>query len=172
MGTAGRRSSGRGIYHGAAPEFGGETMTVKFEAEGDPVGKARPRVTKAGHAYTPGKTAAKEHEVRTCYREAAGGFAFDGNKPLGVAITAYYRIPKSYTKGRRLAAEHNITRPGRPDIDNVLKLVLDALNGIAYGDDSQVCHIEAYKYYGDRARVEVEITDEVTAWGMNGGIGE
>lgn len=65
-----------------------------------------------------------------------------------VAVDAYFKIPKSYIKGKRLACEHNINRPDKkPDIDNVLKVVLDALNKIAYADDKQVVEVRCRKWY-------------------------
>ena len=49
-------------------------------------------------------------------------------------------------------------RPAKkPDIDNVIKSILDALNGVAYHDDTQVVAVFAEKYYSDTPRVEVEI---------------
>lgn len=67
-----------------------------------------------------------------------------------VAVDAYFKIPKSYTKGKRLACEHNINRPDKkPDIDNVLKVVLDALNGVAYEDDKQVVEVRCRKWYSN-----------------------
>lgn len=46
----------------------------------------------------------------------------------------------------------------RPDLDNVLKAVSDALNKIAYKDDSQIVGAVLRKYYGDDARTEVRVT--------------
>lgn len=66
----------------------------------------------------------------------------------GRSADAYFQIPKSYTKGKRLACQHNINRPAKkPDIDNVLKAVMDALNGAAYVDDKQVVSVTCRKYY-------------------------
>lgn len=61
---------------------------------------------------------------------------------VSVMINAYFSIPKSYMKGKRLACKHNINRPAKkPDVDNILKAVLDALNGVAYKDDKQVIEV-------------------------------
>ena len=52
----------------------------------------------------------------------------------------------------------NKIRPTKkPDIDNIIKAVLDALNGVAYKDDTQVVQVMATKKYRDKAFVEVAI---------------
>nr|DAH87168.1 MAG TPA: Endodeoxyribonuclease RusA [Caudoviricetes sp.] len=67
---------------------------------------------------------------------------------VSVMINAYFSIPKSYMKGKRLACKHNINRPAKkPDVDNILKAVLDALNGVAYKDDKQVIEVTCGKWY-------------------------
>lgn len=47
----------------------------------------------------------------------------------------------------------------KPDIDNITKCVLDALNGIAYHDDSQIVRLTVEKFYAQQPRVEVDICD-------------
>ena len=47
----------------------------------------------------------------------------------------------------------------KPDIDNVIKAVLDGLNGVAYADDSQVVALSASKCYSDDPRVVVIVED-------------
>lgn len=78
----------------------------------------------------------------------AGGNAIPSDCYVGITVDAYFPIPKSYTKGKRLACQHNINRPAKkPDIDNTLKVVLDALNGVAYEDDKQVVEVICRKWY-------------------------
>ena len=63
-------------------------------------------------------------------------------------MDAYFKIPKSYTKGKRLACAYNINRPDKkPDTDNILKVVMDALNKVAYSDDSKVVEVRCNKWY-------------------------
>ena len=75
-------------------------------------------------------------------------------------IDIYFSIPKSYSKCKRSAAECNIIRPTKkPDIDNVTKSVLDALNGVAYKDDTQVAEVSVRKWWtagSDRIDVRIE----------------
>ncbi len=121
---------------------------MEFVVEGEPQGKARPRFSRrSGTIYTPAKTAKYEKEIRQAYL-AAGGEMIPEGSYAAVTVDAYFKIPKSYTKRKRLACEHNIIRPGKkPDIDNVLKVVLDALNKVAYEDDKQVIGIICRKWY-------------------------
>lgn len=77
--------------------------------------------------------------------------------PVFIAITAYHPIPKSANKADRAAMESNARLPMRkPDADNIGKIILDALNGVAYKDDSQVVGLLVLKRYGE-PRVEVNI---------------
>lgn len=121
---------------------------MEFIVEGEPQGKARPRFSrKSGTVYTPSKTARYEKEIRQAFL-SAGGKLIPAGSYVAVTVDAYFKIPKSYTKRKRLDCEHNIIRPGKkPDIDNVLKVVLDALNKVAYADDKQVIGIICRKWY-------------------------
>lgn len=121
---------------------------MEFIVEGDPKGKARPRFSRrSGTVYTPSKTARYEKEIRDSFLAAGGKMIPDGSY-VTVAVDAYFKIPKSYAKGKRLACKYNINRPDKkPDIDNILKVVLDALNGLAYEDDKQVVEVRCRKLY-------------------------
>lgn len=121
---------------------------MEFIVEGDPKGKARPRFSRrSGTVYTPSKTAKYEKEIRDSFL-AAGGKMIPNGSYVTVAVDAYFKIPKSYAKGKRLACKYNINRPDKkPDIDNILKVVLDALNGLAYEDDKQVVEVRCRKLY-------------------------
>ena len=119
---------------------------MEFIVKGDPVGKQRPRFNgKTRTTYTPRKTKHYETLIRKAY-EDTGGSIQDGY--ISLSLDVYFAIPKSYTKGKRLACQHNINRPAKkPDIDNTLKVVLDALNGVAYEDDKQVVEVICRKWY-------------------------
>lgn len=121
---------------------------MEFIVEGDPQGKARPRFSrKGGRIYTPSKTAKYEKLIKKTFLDS-GGKLLPANCYAAVVVDAYFQIPKSYTKGKKLACQCNINRPAKkPDIDNILKAVLDALNGVAYGDDRQVVMTICRKWY-------------------------
>lgn len=130
-----------------------------FEVLGLPMGKQRPRVLKSGWAYTPKETVNYETLVKYTYQNL-----HRDEKPLegyiAANIYAVFPVPKSYSKKKtaELLAGHN-NYDKKPDCDNIAKMVLDALNGIAYADDSQITHLCVSKKYGSQPRVVVELTE-------------
>ena len=75
-------------------------------------------------------------------------------------ITAYYGIPKSAGKRSRADMLSRYIRPAKkPDLDNVAKIVLDSLNGLAYKDDAAVVELVVEKYYSETPRVEVRLEE-------------
>ncbi|MDQ0150590.1 RusA family crossover junction endodeoxyribonuclease [Eubacterium multiforme] len=124
--------------------------------EGKIKGKARPRVFN-GHAITPADTVQYENWVKICYKEQDGRY-LEGS--VKATITAYYKIPKSYTKKRIQRIREGIEYPcKKPDVDNIAKIILDSLNGIAYKDDSQIVNLTVIKKYTDdieRVMLELE----------------
>jgi Holliday junction resolvase RusA-like endonuclease len=129
-----------------------------FTVPGEPRGKGRPRFTKQGHTYTDSETKAYEQKIIAYYRKTFGSFRWPDNSFIAVKVVAYYPIPKSATKAQLAAMQAGKIFPSRkPDIDNVLKVVLDALNGVAYKDDSRVVCVEAEKKYSFEPRLEIEV---------------
>lgn len=125
-----------------------------------PVGKQRPRVVN-GHAFTPKKTKDCEAAIRTAFLTAATAERIEAPRAVEVSVTVYLPIPKSWPKkNRSLAAFGDLHHTSRPDLDNLVKTVLDALNGIAWDDDAQVCRMTATKRYetGIGPGFDVEIT--------------
>ena len=103
-----------------------------------------------------------ENLVRLEYERQCHGIYFEKDVPVAVEVRAYYQIPKSVSKKRTKTMLSGETRPlKRPDTDNVLKSILDAMNGFAFYDDSQVTDISASKYYSDAPRVEVTVKEVV-----------
>ena len=130
-------------------------MMYYFRIPGEPTGKARPRVVR-GHSYTPEKTVLYENLVKTCYR----GPVYIG--PVEVQITACFQVPKSVSASKRermLSGE--IPPVKRPDCDNIGKIICDALNYTAYGDDAQVVRLSVRKVWGTVGEVQVGIRE----WG-------
>lgn len=137
---------------------------IVFTIPGQPQGKARPRVVKNKYTsknmtYTPDKTVAYEELVRARYKAVAGNDNFK-EQPLEVCITAYFGIPKSKSKKQKSLMLSNVIYPvKKPDCDNIAKIICDALNGIAYKDDSQIVKLSVYKAYAEIPSVKVEIFD-------------
>lgn len=135
---------------------------MKIIIPGVPVGKGRPKFsTFNGHAvaYTPKLTVNYENLVKLAFQQS-GETAFDRETQLRAEIIAYFPIPKSTSKKKRGEMESGLILPTKkPDTDNIAKAILDALNGIAYYDDAQICQLHVYKFYSAEPRTEVIIND-------------
>lgn len=131
-------------------------MRVDFTIDGEPEGKARPRFnTKTGRAYTTDRTRMYEDYTKLLYRSQIKHF-FEGY--IRLTVKAYYKIAKNDSKKIKEQKKANVLRPSKkPDIDNVVKLIADSLNDIAYKDDTQIVEIVAKKFYSENTRVEVTI---------------
>lgn len=121
---------------------------VTFAVQGVPVAKARPRVLRSGQAYTPGKSVAYERQV-----QLAATLAMRGHVRLSGAVQATLRfdlpIPASWSVRKRAAAITGELAPtGKPDLDNLLKSVLDGIRTIVIGDDAAIVDVRATKRYG------------------------
>lgn len=129
---------------------------------GEPTAKARPRVSFAGgyvRTYTPAKTINYENYVKIEYQTQSKIF-FPKERKLRAEIVAYYGIPKSVSKKKSQAMEDGVIRPlKKPDLDNIAKIILDALNGIAFVDDSQICELYVTKFYSTKPRVVLELKE-------------
>lgn len=121
-----------------------------FTVFGKPVGKGRPKFTRRGgyvRAYTPKGTSDYEALVAESYQGEYGNEE-KMDCPLKVKILAVFPIPKSLRKADRELAKKDILKPTKkPDIDNIVKVILDGLNGVAYEDDALVVSVEADKRY-------------------------
>lgn len=97
-------------------------------------GKARPRFNgKTGRTYTPSTTAKLERFIAECFEHEYGSTYKDFDGIVRMTLFVTRELAKSNPKfwvGRQDV--------GKPDWDNIAKLVCDALNGCAYADDSQV----------------------------------
>lgn len=126
-------------WFGLTREWRDQLVLARFTVNGEPVSKARSRFTKGGHSYTPRGTRTAELAVERSYRLATNAVP-DGTGAFGV-IGIFF----SATRQRR-------------DVDNMLKLILDGLNGVAWVDDNQVLEVSGRKEYIadlEHARTEV-----------------
>jgi len=130
--------------------------TIRFTVPAVPVAQPRVKACIRGkHAgvYTPGKHAvhAFKATVRMAAAEAYKGSPLGG--PIAFAVTFYMPRPQ-----RRKDAWH-ITKP---DLDNLEKACLDALNGLCWLDDKQVCMKVSSKLYspsGEAPHVNVSVVE-------------
>lgn len=134
-------------------------MRYRVLVSGKPTAKGRARVNPANPKavpYTPKATVVAEAWVRMAVVQAVGSPRVPG--PVALRVVFVMPIPKSgRTKAwRQAAAAGRILHIGKPDADNLLKLVSDALNGIAWEDDAAVASAEAVKVYGPAPQTVVE----------------
>lgn len=141
-------------------------MSLTFIVPGQPVAKGRPKFSRQGgfvRAYTPEKTVAYETLVKL-----AAGEAMAGHPPmrgaLSLMLRLYVQIPKSTTKrDRERIAVGEFLPTKKPDLDNVLKAIADAMNGIVYDDDAQIVTVTVVKQYSETPRAEVAVMAAVRA---------
>lgn len=133
------------------------TITIPGELRG----KGRPRFSSRGgfaRAYTDAKTASAETWVRACAVGAACGTPIAG--PVAVRLDVGVGVPASWSKRKRADALAGAVWPtGKPDLDNVLKLVGDALNGIVWADDRQIVRAEVTRRYAETPAAILTVTE-------------
>lgn len=164
------------------PDKNTNDLTARFSIPGTPIGKARPRVITSdtgSRAFTPQKTKDYEEFVRWCFLSQCKGAFFGTSKnvgtsrkhvlggqspnamtklPLSMEIHAFFPIPKNTSKkNKQLMLQGKIFPTKKPDLDNIAKAIADALNGVAYLDDSQIVSLNVSKVYAENPRVEVSI---------------
>lgn len=135
---------------------------VSFTIPGKAQAKQRPKFNRfSGRAYTPKQTISFENWVKDCYfRSVSSIDNKPTDKPLKVAITMYVEIPQSKSKKQKEKMLTGEIKPiVKPDVDNVAKSILDALNGIIYLDDKQVVDLRVRKQYAEVPSVSVWISE-------------
>lgn len=83
--------------------------------------------------------------------------------PLGVSVTFVLPRPKSHSGAQGVKASAPPYPAGKPDVDKLVRAVLDALTGIVWLDDSQVVWLKAEKAYGPEPGASVLVFDRVAA---------
>tara|TARA_R110002096_G_scaffold119102_4_gene258029 strand:+ start:283 stop:729 length:447 start_codon:yes stop_codon:yes gene_type:complete len=130
---------------------------ITFNVPGKSLGKGRPRFGR-GHVYTPAATVAYENSIAWQASLEMNAWKNDmghvetGSIPwpffVTVTIMVNVPIPKSWSKKKRdQAIDGLLVRPGKPDIDNYIKIACDAMNGVVYLDDDQIQQVSALKRY-------------------------
>ena len=139
-------------------------------------GKERPR-HHGKVTYTPAATVRAEKAIRDAYERAVadkGGTVADyratrsektktqDSAPISVSVTIWTQRPLPKSRAKKISTEEDTYKP---DADNVTKLVLDALNGVAWVDDAQVTDLNVHKKY--RYRGAPERTTVHILWGRD-----
>lgn len=120
--------------------------------------KARPRLSKFGGAYTPTKTKNFEYLVKFAYYDKYEKEEMIRNTPIELEIHAYFTptaTESKSTKKYEQTLRKNYTK--KPDIDNIAKAILDALNKLAYDDDKNIISLKITKSYNNVAKTVVTI---------------
>lgn len=142
---------------------------VKLVFNIKPQSQLRPRAayTRSGHivVYDPKVTHLYKQRLRSLARKQYTQPAL--TDALKVDVYFFRPVQTSISnkeRERRISGEH---RPAvKSDIDNYIKALFDALNGVVWQDDKQICDLVAHKYYSENPRIEIEVSpvnEEVTA---------
>ena len=133
-----------------------------FEIVSEIKTKARPRATIIkGHAriYDP-TNPIYENLVKMCYQRECRNVYFEKNEPVRATIQAYFKVPEN--KKKYVQAVIPIACVVHKDLDNIAKIVLDSLNGIAYDDDKQIVSLNVHKYYTDNKEKVVVLLENAS----------
>ena len=135
-------------------------MKITFKIDGTPKGKARARtVCKNGRtwSYTPKGTQDYENNVKKSFLdEFSLSLEEIIEKPVKVSIIAFFEPNKSLSNKKKEQL-YNQYYLKKPDADNIAKSICDALNGLAYKDDSQIYDLSVKKFYASSSYVVVTI---------------
>lgn len=140
------------------------TARITFTVPGKPVGKGRPRAAQRGKhitLYTPKATVIYESTVALAASQAmAGRPLIEG--PVEALMTMVLPVPASWSKRKQADAMNGTVMPEvKPDMDNVIKAIFDAVNGIVWNDDVQVVGLRVRKVYGATPCVRVSVSSYV-----------
>ena len=135
-------------------------MIYEFDVEGKIIGKERPRVnTYSGMIYTPNRTKDYELLIQQSFKVKNPNFKMLEGR-VEIEIIAYMSIPKNTSKVKTQAMlENKISPTKKPDIDNIAKSVLDAMNKFVIKDDNQVSKISIEKRFGKTEKIYVKISE-------------
>lgn len=130
-------------------------LSVSFEIPGKPYPLKRPRRASYGGMFDPKENVEAKKLVAQIARMAIKT-PIEG--PIRLAATFLFERPASHY-GKTLKASAPIHHTQRPDVDNLIKTLLDGLNGIAWLDDAQVVEVSGLKmWHGNAPMTAVTIT--------------
>lgn len=138
---------------------------VTFHVPGKPQGKARARTfynkTMGKHmSVTPDGTVLYENLIKERFLNCSGGFYAERGTPVTLRVIARFPPPKSVSKKRQHEMLEGMELPlKKPDMDNIVKVVADALNGVAYHDDTQIVYVIAKKAYSTLEGLDITVEE-------------
>jgi len=136
---------------------------MKFEVVGSPVGKKRPKFSTI-HGYAQAVKAKEdviyENLVKVSFQQAKTVDYDLFNKPIKMKITAFFAVLKSFSKKKiEQALQGTIFPVTKPDVNNIAKIICDALNDVAYKDDTQIVELTIVKKYAMEPKVEITLEE-------------
>lgn len=136
---------------------------MEFEVIGAPVGKRRPKFSTV-HGYAqaikPKEDVIYENLVKLSFQQAKPSDYNLFDKAVKMTISACFAIPKSFSKKKQKEALEGTIRPlTKPDADNIAKIICDALNDIAYKDDTQIIELTITKRYASEPKVKITLDE-------------
>lgn len=148
-----------------------ENTSISFWIGGEPVPWKRVRAKthkvkddKSGkekttvHFFEDKKVSEYKEKIKNAYKESGGKY-FEKGTPLRCEIYFYFEAPKSASHKKRIDLIANGRPTKRPDIDNLYKGIADALNGVAYYDDSQIVSVSLCKLWSNTSKIEIELME-------------
>lgn len=136
------------------PEVKAFTLVI----DGKPQGQPRPRFAN-GRAYAGKQQKLAEGEIRRVWQEAGSPRMVDG--PLALTMALRVSRPSGHFKrdGSLSAAGERHAHPHKqkPDLDNAVKLVCDALNTLAWRDDVRFVQVLAFRCWADWPHSEITV---------------
>ena len=132
------------------------TLLMQLTIPGEPQGKQRHKWSPGG-TYSPKKTVNYETYIKELFAVKYPDFVpVEG--ALELELTALLTIPASISNKRKAMMKSNEIRPAkRPDVDNLVKIVMDALEKLVYKNDSQIVDESTHKFFSIRPRLEIRI---------------
>jgi Holliday junction resolvase RusA-like endonuclease len=135
-------------------------ITIWLAGKPTPQGRAR-FSRRSGHAYDPQRSRTWKNAAEVIFRKYMEAHALD---PLTGALELHYEaifaVPKSYSIKKREAALSGLAPFTKsPDLDNLVKIIQDAMNGIIFIDDRQITDLISSKRYGPEDGVRVTVVE-------------
>lgn len=126
---------------------------VRLDVPGLPIAQPRQRTTKTGFNYTPTRHPSNQWKATVALAWQQSGQR--GPLTGAVCLWVEFVLPRPRTRPQKVPATvwklaSWVLHRSRPDLDNLVKSVKDALNGLAWSDDSQVAQLHAGKRYAGR----------------------
>ncbi len=126
--------------------------SVSFSIPFKPVPQKRPRVYRRGSFTVAVDPSKKDKED---FLALASEFKPESPMEGALKFEVEFMMPIPKSKRKTKAGDPHISRP---DIDNLTKLVMDALQGTFYKEDSNISNLTSKKFYSNETGVRVNVS--------------